>query len=447
MALCHTMSKPDSASPPTNELEEGLGIRGQVRATIRALRTSWWYLAAMMVTLAVLAAGVHTMTIAAPALAEQERSAQGAEAAAERAIVPRPAATEGFPIPALVGGIVLAFAVGLAGGQVHRRRRTAHRIQAARARPAPTAAAAAPVAPARPAPAPPEPAAPPPRPVTIVPPPPAAPPPPPEADEAERAEAERERVETERAETLRAEAARLETERLEAERAEAERLEAERAEAERREAARAAAARREAERAARLDAERHEAERLEAERREATRAAARRDEQNRLHVAPEVPADEAPATPRAADAPLTNAPEAVARPRPRPPAERTAPPARRFVPARQWPDEATDLWTCEIAWKAGYLKSTFRAMAGPPGGNRRMLLGESPSLKWTLMTDPEPPTPEMIAGVRSLIGALAAAGWERTTPGPAWYEQRFLWRGDGEPKPVTVPDSVESRER
>ncbi len=85
-------------------------------------------------------------------------------------------------------------------------------------------------------------------------------------------------------------------------------------------------------------------------------------------------------------------------------------------------------------------------MTGPPGGQRRKAIAESPSLKWTLMTDPEPPTSEMIAGVRALVGALAAAGWERVDPGAAWYEQRFLWRGKGEPTPVVVPDPVESGE-
>ena len=112
---------------------------------------------------------------------------------------------------------------------------------------------------------------------------------------------------------------------------------------------------------------------------------------------------------------------------------------RGFPHARPWPEEAAGLWTCEIAWKAGYVKSTFRAMAGPPGDGRRKPIGESPPLKWTLMTDPEPPTPEMVVGVKALIRALLAAGWERTAPGGAWYAQRFLWRGEGEPGRVEVP--------
>jgi hypothetical protein len=80
-------------------------------------------------------------------------------------------------------------------------------------------------------------------------------------------------------------------------------------------------------------------------------------------------------------------------------------------------------------------------MAGPPGSDsRRKPIAESPPLRWTLMTDPEPPTPEMVAGVKVLMAALIAAGWERTEPGGAWYAQRFLWRGEGEPGPVSVPE-------
>ena len=121
-------------------------------------------------------------------------------------------------------------------------------------------------------------------------------------------------------------------------------------------------------------------------------------------------------------------------------------PAARFARARPWPEEAEKLWTCEIAWKGGYLKSTFRAMAGPPGAARRKSIGDSPSLRWTLMTEPEPPTPEMVASVRVLVSALIDAGWERIGPSKSWYAQRFLWRGSGEPGTIAVPDAIESAE-
>ena len=122
-------------------------------------------------------------------------------------------------------------------------------------------------------------------------------------------------------------------------------------------------------------------------------------------------------------------------------------PARRFARVRPWPKEAETLWTCEIVWKAGYVKSTFRAMAAPPGGaGRRRPIAESPPLRWTLMTDPEPPTPEMLTNVRALVRAVIAAGWERTEAGGAWFAQRFVWRGEGEPGPVEVPEPQESAE-
>jgi hypothetical protein len=85
-------------------------------------------------------------------------------------------------------------------------------------------------------------------------------------------------------------------------------------------------------------------------------------------------------------------------------------------------------------------------MAGPPGATRRNPLGESPSLRWTLMTDPEPPTPEMIASVKALVAALAEAGWERAGQGNAWYALRFIWRRGGEPGTISVPDAIESAE-
>jgi hypothetical protein len=96
------------------------------------------------------------------------------------------------------------------------------------------------------------------------------------------------------------------------------------------------------------------------------------------------------------------------------------------------------MWTCELAWKPGYRKSCFRAMAAPPGGKRRPI-GESRPLRWTLMADPEPPTRELVEAARELVKALQEAGWERTGAAGAWWEQRFLWRGDGEPGTIEDP--------
>ncbi len=110
----------------------------------------------------------------------------------------------------------------------------------------------------------------------------------------------------------------------------------------------------------------------------------------------------------------------------------TTPPPR----LRAWPEEASKVWTCEIEWKPGYRKSSFRAMATPPGGRRSRSLGESAGMKWGLMSDPEPPTRELVEAVRSLLTALEAAGWQRIEPAGPWYSQRFLWRGQDEPGPV-----------
>ena len=68
----------------------------------------------MMVVLAVMAAGVHAMSIAT-CLAEQEHSEECRRRRAFRRA--QSAATDGMPVPALLGGIVLAFAVGLSAGR------------------------------------------------------------------------------------------------------------------------------------------------------------------------------------------------------------------------------------------------------------------------------------------------------------------------------------------
>jgi hypothetical protein len=450
-----------------------------------------------MVVLAVMAAGVHSMSIAAPALAEQERQARNAEAAAERSVVSNPAATEGLPVPALLGGIVLAFAVGLSAGQVQRRRRAVRRTATARVRPAP---APTPPLPARPAPPPPEPVTAAPKPVELAPaeppapppPPPApirshgprilrfrpAPPPPPEHDEVAAEPAPREVDEGLTAHEIIEEAAAGEAvsepavDEIGAE-ASHEIVEepadeiAEEPADEIAEAPTAEPIEEPADEAvedpADEIAEAPTAEPIEEPEaeivdepvirgfREPEPAAALplADEPaagpaGPLGVAPELPQrDASPPSPVTPATPLPETPEALRAGRLE---AQPVVPARRFARARPWPADAETLWTCEIAWKAGYLKSTFRAMAGPPGAGRRKSIAESPSLRWTLMTDPEPPTPEMIASVKVLVSALVAAGWEHAGAGVPWYAQRFIWRGSGEPAAVAVPDEVESAE-
>jgi hypothetical protein len=339
-----------------------------------------------MSVLAVMATGAHVLAITSPALAEQARQKRVAAADTERSIVPSPptAASEGLPLPALAGGLVLAFAAGLGAGQVHRRRRRAAASRPSRA--ARRAAAHAP--PARPAPPPPEPVPPAP-PVVIAPPvqPPAPVPPPPEPRPAEP----------------------------------------------------------------RVVLPTPAPPPPPAPPRLPERFVPGRPLRDALAEAPEVPRpqDVDPAVGDRVVPPLGQAPEALRPPHPSGPAPEPAPdmpltPARRFARLVPWPEEAAALWTCEIDWKAGYRRSSFRAMAEPPGAGKRRQIGESPPLRWTLMSNPEPPTPEFVAVARALIVALEAAGWERIGRGGRWYAQRFLWRGTGEPGPVVVQGTAET---
>jgi hypothetical protein len=315
---------------------------------------------------------------------------------AERHIVPHPpvAESDGFPVPALVGGIVLAFAVGIAGGQVHRRRRTTHRRIVASGRPGPVV-----TPPARPAPEPPAAETrPEPRPVDLAPAAPPAPAPaPPEAE-----------VPAEQPVDLSGPSRPLPAPPPPPEPA------------------------------------LPPAERAREPLRLVQRTAPRPAVDTPLGETPEVPRLEEPPAEEPA-IPLESAPETVLTPANATPAPAREPelapePVRRFARPAPWPEEATELWTCEIAWKAGYRKSSFRAMAGPPGADKRQPIGDSPSVRWSLMGEPEPPTAELAIRVRALVQALEAAGWEHIGRGRLWYAQRFVWRGSDEPRPVDVPD-------
>jgi hypothetical protein len=135
------------------------------------------------------------------------------------------------------------------------------------------------------------------------------------------------------------------------------------------------------------------------------------------------------------------APVAKAAPRPRfvppvPTPELELPSAERFARHRPWPDGVAGLWTCEIEWRPGYRKSRFRAMAAPPGASRRQAFGESAPVMWTLMSEPDPPTPEKVAVLRELMEALEDQGWDRVESAGPWYAQRLVWRQDGQPRPI-----------
>ena len=111
--------------------------------------------------------------------------------------------------------------------------------------------------------------------------------------------------------------------------------------------------------------------------------------------------------------------------------------ARRFARAQlPWPEEAATTWTCEIDWKPGNIKSSFRAMAAAPGDARRTLVRAVRADQMDVMGDPEPPTEELVEVLRELVIALTDDGWVRIGPAGRWYRQRFLWAGEGQPRPL-----------
>ena len=76
-------------------------------------------------------------------------------------------------------------------------------------------------------------------------------------------------------------------------------------------------------------------------------------------------------------------------------------------------------------------------MAAAPGDTRITQLGQSRPIKWTFMAEPEPPTEELVEVLRELVNALTEDGWVRIGPAGPWHSQRFLWAGDGQPRPLT----------
>ena len=52
------------------------------------------------------------------------------------------------------------------------------------------------------------------------------------------------------------------------------------------------------------------------------------------------------------------------------------------------------------------------------------------------MGDAEPPTEDMVEVLEELVTALTQDGWVRVGAGRHWYSQRFLWAGNGQPRPL-----------
>jgi len=88
-----------------------------------------------------------------------------------------------------------------------------------------------------------------------------------------------------------------------------------------------------------------------------------------------------------------------------------------------------------IDFKPGYLKSRFRAMAAPPGESRRTPFAQSRS-RFTFMDEPGPEDVETAEIVDALVAALTEDGWKPIGPSGNWYGHRFLWDGEGQPRPL-----------
>lgn len=138
-----------------------------------------------------------------------------------------------------------------------------------------------------------------------------------------------------------------------------------------------------------------------------------------------------------AEAPAPAAPRAPADPA-EPPEARQPEASGRFARGPAWPADTLDVWRCEIRWDAGYVRSSFKALAYPPGKKRGRTIAESESFKWMIMEPPDPRERATVAEVRRLASALVAAGWELVGHGPNWYSGRYAWRREEPP-----PDHVE----
>jgi hypothetical protein len=142
--------------------------------------------------------------------------------------------------------------------------------------------------------------------------------------------------------------------------------------------------------------------------------------------------------------------EAPASAEPLAPADSAEPPearqpqrSGRFERSQTWPADTLDLWRCEIKWDAGYVNSSFKVLAYPPGKKRGRTIGESATFKWMIMEPPDPRGRATLAEVRRLGSALAAAGWQRVEHGPNWYSERYAWRREEPPPDHVDPAPVE----
>jgi hypothetical protein len=97
----------------------------------------------------------------------------------------------------------------------------------------------------------------------------------------------------------------------------------------------------------------------------------------------------------------------------------------------------SSLWSCEIAWQPGQVRSRFQAVMSPPNSRARRVVAESEGLRWPPRDVRKLPTRELEAALGRLVASIVAAGWEPVQSGGAWSERRFVWRQEGKP-PTTL---------
>lgn len=105
------------------------------------------------------------------------------------------------------------------------------------------------------------------------------------------------------------------------------------------------------------------------------------------------------------------------------------------------------LESCEIVWWKGYVKGRFQAFAGSTPA--RVLIAESPDIRWRSSTPPEP-TEAATAALDALTAQLSEAGWQvDDRDGGPWFGVRLSRPAIGDapvpvrpaPDPAPLPES------
>jgi hypothetical protein len=94
---------------------------------------------------------------------------------------------------------------------------------------------------------------------------------------------------------------------------------------------------------------------------------------------------------------------------------------------------AEAVWTCVIGWRAGRVRSRFRAFVAAPDGRRRRVVAQSRTVHWPPRSSESLATADLVSALESLVAALVAAGWEPVESAGSWSARRFIWRHAGRP--------------